>query len=153
MIKDLNSQGCLSVLRNHYIARLAYIANQRPYIVPITYYYFDKEESNIISYSSEGHKISAMRKNNAVSLVIDEIESITHWQSVVVHGTFEELSGTYAKSQLHQFSNGVKAIVNNTKGENVEFIKDFSSYLEQEGKSPVVYRIHITEITGKQRNG
>ncbi|MGK0495024.1 MAG: nitroimidazol reductase NimA-like FMN-containing flavoprotein [Maribacter sp.] len=107
----LNQKEAVELLTTNYIGHLGYISGTSPYIVPITFYY-DKDTHTITSYSSEGHKINAMRKNPSVSLCVDEISSVVDWQSVLVHGTFEELSSIDAKHMLHQFSNGVKSIIN-----------------------------------------
>jgi len=151
MIKDLNTKECLKLLRKNYIGRLAYIRGESPYVIPITYYYYDATDNSIISYSLEGHKIDAMRKKQMVSLEVDEIKSVTRWKSVLVHGDFEELSGLDAKNLLRQFSQGVKDIINREPDKDVQFINEFSSKLGAEGASPVVYRIKIREITGKVR--
>ncbi len=151
MIKDLNTKDCLKLLRKNYIGRLAYIMGESPYVIPITYYYYDATDNSIISYSLEGHKIDAMRKKQMVSLEVDEIETVSRWKSVLVHGDFEELSGIDAKNLLRQFSRGVKDIINQEPDKDVKFINEFSSKLDAEGASPVVYRIKIREITGKVR--
>lgn len=151
MIKDLNTKECLKLLRKNYIGRLAYIMGESPYVIPITYYYYDATDNSIISYSLEGHKIDAMRKKQMVCLEVDEIESVTRWKSVLAHGDFEELSGIDAKNLLHQFSQGVKDIINREPNKDVQFINEFSSKLGAEGNSPIVYRIKIREITGKVR--
>lgn len=107
MIKNLKNFESLHVLKSNYIGYLSYIWKNKPYAVPITYHY-NNDENCIISYSGEGHKIDAMRVNNKVSIVITQIESVNTWQSILVHGKFEELVGTHAKQQLHKFSQGVK---------------------------------------------
>ncbi|NNL02147.1 MAG: flavin mononucleotide-binding protein, partial [Eudoraea sp.] len=105
----------------------------------------------IIGYSAEGHKIDAMRKNDLVSLEVEEIKSVNNWRSVNVHGTFEELQGIDAKYLLHEFAQKVKKLVEQKEGSHPEFISEFSSKLYGQG-IPIVYRINIQEITGKYRN-
>lgn len=151
MIKDLDSKECIKLLQHNYIGRLAYIMGKNPYVIPITYYYYDQADNSIISYSLEGHKIDAIRKKKLVSLEVGEIESVTRWKSVLVHGKFEELGGVHAKNLLHEFSQGVKEIINRDEDKNVQFIHEFSSKLGAEEASPIVYRIKINEITGKWR--
>lgn len=153
MIKNLNSEECVELLSNNYIGRLAFIVGETPYIIPITYYYYNQGDNSIISYSLEGHKIDAMRKNQSVSVEVDEIESISQWKSVLVHGQFEELKGIDAKSQLREFSQGVKDVVNRKEEKELQFIHEFSSKLGADGALPIVYRIKISEITGKFREG
>ncbi len=146
---DLTTSECTRVLRDNFIGHLAFISNGRPFVVPITYY-FDPTDNTIISYSAEGHKIHAMRKNNSVSMVVENIQSMTNWESVMVHGKFQELEGSTAKQKLHQFTEGTKSLVQQKENKVVEFISEFSSKLYSRG-IPIVYRINIHEITGKRR--
>ena len=151
MIKDLNTKEILRLLEDNYIGRLAFVLGESPFIIPITYYH-DADENCIISYSAVGHKIEAMRKNNAVCLQVDQIVSIINWKSIVVHGNYEELKGSTAKKYLHRFAEGVKRTFIRKEGAEPKFIGDFSSRLDERGM-PVVYRINITEIGGKYRDG
>lgn len=137
------------ILENNYIGNLGYIYLNRPFVVPITYF-FDKENNVIICYSGEGHKMNAMRKNNAVSLLVDDIESIGNWESVLVHGIFEEHFGSDAKSYLHKFSLGVKDVVLEKEHKKLDFISEFSSKIFNENV-PSVFLIKIEGITGKKR--
>lgn len=147
---DLKSQECIAVLKNNYIGRLGYIAKGSPYIIPITYFYYDDSNNSIICYSGEGHKIEAMRKNHTVSLEVDEIKSANSWRSILVHGVFEEIQGIDARHLLHEFAEGVKSIIYEKEHTLPHAISDFSSKMHQE-KIPIVYRIKILEITGKRK--
>ena len=100
---DLKTNESLRILRNNYIGRLEFIAEGKPFTVPITYF-FDPSDNSIINYSGNGHKIDAMRKNHAISFQVDEIQSVRNWESALAHGTFEELSGSDAKQKLYQFA-------------------------------------------------
>ncbi len=147
---DLKTNHCIAILKNNYIGRLGYIAKNSPYIIPITYFYYDESNSSVICYSGEGHKIEAMRKNHTVSLEVDEIDSVNKWRSVLVHGVFEELQGIDARHLLHEFAEGVKGIITKKEHTLPNAISDFSSKMHQE-KIPIVFRIKILELTGKQR--
>ncbi|MBP0902947.1 pyridoxamine 5'-phosphate oxidase family protein [Mariniflexile gromovii] len=149
MIANLNKTECLKILSRNYIGHLAYIYKNLPFVIPITYYY-DQKNVTVIGYSGEGHKTKALRLNNAVALEVSEITTINNWQSVLIHGTFEELDGTNAKSQLHEFSQGVKKLVSAKEKRDVNFINEFSGKVNFEAV-PIVYNIKIEEITGKQR--
>ena len=149
MIKSLEKAESLKILDDNYIGHLAYVYQNRPFVIPITYY-FDAENNTIICYSDEGHKINAMRKNPSVSLEVAEIESVNIWQSVLAQGEYEELQGIDSKNSLHDFSNGIKKIINKKEKSNPQFISEFSSKIYSEG-IPIVFRINITDITGRQR--
>ncbi|PWL37357.1 flavin mononucleotide-binding protein [Flagellimonas aquimarina] len=148
-IKNLKISDCLQLLNENYIGRLGFISHSSPHITPITYFH-DAEEKSILSYSTEGHKINAMRKFPSVSLQVDEINTIQNWKSVLIHGRFEELQGSTAKKYLRKFSNGVQETIAKKIGESPKFISDFSSRLS-ERKLPVVYRVNINDISGKYR--
>jgi len=149
MIKNLELSECLELLERNYIGRLAFISHGDPYIIPITFFH-DSKEKCILSYSAKGHKIEAMRIYDSVALQVDEIKSIQEWRSVLIHGKFEELDGTTAKSYLRKFAEGVQDTISRKKGATPKFIQDFSSRLQQRG-IPIVYRIAINDISGKLR--
>tara|TARA_R110002051_G_scaffold48308_2_gene95295 strand:- start:43457 stop:43918 length:462 start_codon:yes stop_codon:yes gene_type:complete len=149
MRRNLDKTECKALLAQNYIGRLAYISGGYPHIVPITYFY-DKDTNTITSYSSEGHKIQEMRKNASVCLFIDEIATITNWKSVLLQGTFEELSSIDARHMLHEFSEGVKKVILNKYGEHPKYISEFSAKIDAED-APIVFRINITELNGKIR--
>lgn len=150
-LQELNAEQIRAVLRNQYIGSLAFIWHQHPYVLPITYY-FDEAANCLISYSTEGHKIEAMRNYPAVSLGVYEMESPMQWKSVLVHGRFEELHQTDAKVYLHRFTEGVRKRVSPKDARTRTFLDAFSSATQSEGM-PVVFRIKIADITGKSRSG
>lgn len=149
MIKELKTKDCLNILKNNYLGHLGYICNGIPYVVPITYYY-DQENNCLVSYSSEGYKIKAMRKRRTVSLQVEEIDSIHEWKSVLVHASFEELFQIDAKYELHEFAKGVKSIIEKKENYMPSSIGEFSTKLHG-GGVPVVYRLKIGEVTGRKR--
>jgi nitroimidazol reductase NimA-like FMN-containing flavoprotein (pyridoxamine 5'-phosphate oxidase superfamily) len=150
MIKTLETTECIELLNNNYIGHLAFISQKEPFVIPITYYY-DQANNTIIGYSAEGHKIDAMRENVIVSLQVEEVTSVNKWRSVRAQGTFEELKGIDAKYLLHEFAQNVKKLVAEKEGSHPEFISEFSSKLYEQG-NPIVYRINIQEINGKYRD-
>ncbi len=149
MIKDISNSECLEILNNNYIGHLGFIFEKRPYVLPITYFY-NQANNSIICYSGKGHKLKALRKIRSVALEVDEIESVNTWRSVLVHGEFEELHQTDAKYLLHSFAQGVEKII--AKKENLELhaISEFSSKIIKE-EIPHVFRIKNLEWTGKSR--
>jgi nitroimidazol reductase NimA-like FMN-containing flavoprotein (pyridoxamine 5'-phosphate oxidase superfamily) len=148
MIQSLSQKKSTALLANNYIGSLGYIDKESPFIVPITYFFDGK--NTIIMYSSEGHKTNAMRKNNRVSLLVSEIKNIDNWDSVLVHGVFEELSGNDAKRSLHEFAAGIKDLILRKEEEKLHFIGEFSSKIYKD-EIPVVFKITLDEITGKNR--
>ncbi|MCX7551730.1 pyridoxamine 5'-phosphate oxidase family protein [Xanthomarina sp. F2636L] len=150
MITDLETKECHFILENNYIGHLGYISENKPYVVPITYF-FDKKEDHIICYSAEGHKIQAMRKNKQISLQVGEVHSVNQWKSVLVHGDFELHFGNEARAYLHVFSLGIKHIITETEFQKVNFIREFSSKIEKD-EAAFIFLIKIDSLTGKKRN-
>lgn len=149
MFKNLEDKEITFILENNYIGHLGYIYKSKPYVVPITYF-FDKEINAIICYSGDGHKMNAMRKNNEVSLQVSDIDTITDWKSILVHGVFEQHFGSDAKAYLHKFSLGVKDIILEKEHRKANFISDFSSKIYKDNVASV-FLIKIKEMTGKKR--
>ena len=149
MFINLEQKEIEFILEHNYIGHLGYIYLNRPYVVPITYFY-DKQNNSIICYSGDGHKMNAMRKKAAVSLQVNEIYAINDWKSVLVHGIFEQHFGSDAKSYLHKFSLGIKDIIMELEHKEANFISEFSSKIYNE-ENPAVFLIKIEEMTGKKR--
>ena len=147
--KNLKQSERERLLGNNFIGHLAFVDKGVPYTIPITYY-FDHENNRIISYSSEGHKVKAMRKNPQVALCVNEIDSMSEWRSVLVHGEFEEVKGSDTRFVLHLFSEGVKRVIEEKEHKHLQFINEFSSKLSS-GGVPIVYQIKITDSTSKYR--
>lgn len=149
MYINLEQKESLFVLENDYLGHLSYIYQDRPYVVPITYFY-DADRNLIICYSNEGHKMNAMRNNKQVALSVVDIDGLTKWRSVMVHGEFEQIFGTDAKAFLHTFSLGIKTLVEKRELKELNFISEFSSKAVNEN-TPMIFVIKIDEITGKKR--
>lgn len=146
-MKDLSHKECIALLNENYIGHLGFIADGKPYTIPITFYYDQKD--SILAYTGEGHKINAMRENPNVSIQVGDIENVQNWQSVLVHGVFEEVEGSEAKFLLHKFADGVKSVVSKLEATNPQYISEVTSDVYASGIT-VVYRIKIEEITGKK---
>ena len=149
MILKLGKSKCRTLLSNNYIGHLAYIYKNRPLVIPITYYYDDSINA-LLGYSGNGHKINALRIDNGVSLEISEIASVNTWKSVLVQGSFYEFEGSTAKINLHKFSEGVKEIIRKKEGKDLKYLSEFSSKIYKEGP-PIVFKIEIEELTGRER--
>ena len=149
MNRILDQSENLLILGTNYIGSLGYIHQNMPYVIPITYFY-NQEQHNLICYSAMGHKINAMRKNEAVSLSVIDVDAIDEWKSVLVHGSYNEHTGSDAKALLPQFSLGVKDLISRKEKRNLSFIKDFSSKIEKD-EIPIVFTIQIEDITGRMR--
>jgi nitroimidazol reductase NimA-like FMN-containing flavoprotein (pyridoxamine 5'-phosphate oxidase superfamily) len=82
--------------------RLSCACNNRPYIVPI-YFYFAYDADRLYCFSTLGRKIEWMRENPLVCVEADEIHGHDDWASVIVLGQYVGIPNTreYAKSREH----------------------------------------------------
>lgn len=149
MIKSIDKDQCTDILKNNYLGYLSYISNNLPYTIPITYY-FNEEENYIICYSGLGHKINAMRKQINISLAVADVLAAKKWQSVLVHGKYDEISGSTSKLYLHEFSLGIKSIILRKERKDLDYISEFSSKIYNQDV-PIVFLIRVDEMTGKMR--
>ena|SRR5690606_10484951 len=88
MIGELNDAQIEHLIKSKSYGRLACQSDGDIYIVPISYVY---DGEFIYGHSQEGMKISYMRKNPKVSLLIDEINAMNNWWSVMIRAEYEEL--------------------------------------------------------------
>lgn len=146
----MTADESIRLLAENYIGRLGYIWKERAEIIPITYFY-EAEHNTLLSYSGQGSKIDAMRKNPLITFQVDEIHSLEKWKSILLFGKFEELTGIDAKYRLRLFSEGVKKTIKNNGKSSPGFINDFSSKTSN-SDTPIVYRIYIQEIVGRKRD-
>jgi nitroimidazol reductase NimA-like FMN-containing flavoprotein (pyridoxamine 5'-phosphate oxidase superfamily) len=71
------------------IGRIGCSANDRPYVVPITYAYLD---GCVYAYSTLGRKIRIMREQPRVCFEVEEIDGPSSWRSVIADGEYEEVA-------------------------------------------------------------
>ncbi|MDO1446583.1 pyridoxamine 5'-phosphate oxidase family protein [Rhodocytophaga aerolata] len=90
MLGVLNQEQIDFVLRSQMIGHIGCCDAGRVYVLPVTYVY---DGEYIYGHTKEGLKIEMMRNNPQVCFQVDAIQNLANWQSVVIQGTFEELSG------------------------------------------------------------
>ena len=80
---------CSELLKRVSVGRLGCALDNQPYVVPVRFSY---EPDCIYIFSTVGQKIAWMRQNPKVCLQADEIGNSSNWLSVIVTGTYLELS-------------------------------------------------------------
>jgi len=94
LIQEMSREECLSFFSETRIARLAFVQENQPHIVPV-YLVYDVASSDIPSLygvTTRGEKIEGMRTNPRVCVEVDEIIGFDRWVSVVALGWYEELA-------------------------------------------------------------
>jgi uncharacterized protein len=140
-IASISQEDCVELLNRVSIGRLACSLDNQPYVVPVHFVY---EPGYIYVFSTVGKKIKWMRKNPRVCLQVDGIGNLSNWTSVVVDGTYLELTDPqytaereHAKEQLAQHSEWWR----NPLAERREETSDVS--IEN-----VFFRIDVQSMTG-----
>ena len=141
----LSKNESVSILKQNYLGKLGYIAEDCPFIVPITYFY---DENHIMAFSKEGHKINGMRLNNKVCLYVDEIVAVKKWKSILIHGIYEEVDKFDQQFYLNKLGQELNLLLGSNTPKPVKSMDAFSN-MKQSKNEPVVYRIAIWDITGR----
>ena len=145
MFGQLETHEIENLISHQLIARLGCYADGKMYVVPISYAYDGKY---IYAFSMEGMKLELMRKNPEVCLQLDNLGQMDNWQSVILWGKFEELKNKDERNEalLKLVSRILPAITS----ELVHISPHYPFPPDQlENISGVVYRIRITEKTGR----
>lgn len=143
LIHELTKRECLAVLKNVRIGRLACAHHNQPYVVPIQAYL---AEDYLYSFATLGRKIEWMRENPKVCVQFDDITNRFQWTTIVVFGRFEELlhlpseQAEAARRRAHELFRS-----------SSEWWQPASSTVApRDSRMPVIYRIHIEEVTGRR---
>ena len=145
MFDTLSTQQIIDLVSNNVVGRLGCHADGRTYVVPISYAY---DGDYIYARSFEGLKLSMMRKNPKVCFQIDKMENMSDWKSVIVWGTFEELT------DIKEREKGLKVLLSrilpNISSKTVKFTPEWPFPTNDFDRiDGIVFRIHIQEMTGR----
>jgi len=138
-IQDMSRQASIELLARSRLCRLACAHEGQPYVTPMHFAY---DDNHLYSFSTVGQKVTWMRANPLVCVLVDEIVSPQEWASVIVLGQYEELSDEthlvahrqHAYELLHThpvwWEPGYVETVLHGKARPMEFIY-FRIYIEQ----------------------
>ena len=147
MIGNLDDDQMNRLLCSEWKGRIGCHARGRTYVVPVSYVY---DGMAIYGETGTGLKVGMMRENPQVCFEIDHSSDITSWESVIVHGRFEELQDeaaqaavTKLRARMHELADHDGQIAPHGAGRS-------SVGREETGpRSEVVYRIVIEERSGR----
>ncbi len=140
MLGDLTKREIIDFIEKQSIGRLGCHADGETYIVPINYV---SRENAIYAHSGKGKKIDMMRKNPNVCFQIDEIKDTFRWKSVIVWGTYEELTGVERQQAMQGIMQRIMSFTDANAKEPSHAIDPAHHH------DIVVYKININEGTGK----
>lgn len=128
------------------IGRIGCHARGRTYIIPVNYVY---DGDNIYGRSITGMKLDMMRVNPEVCFQVDQVKNLSNWKSVIAWGTYQELAGEDAAKALHLLTQRITTLI--ASGQSLHEMKRSDALFREsvEQKKITVYRIHLTEKTGR----
>jgi uncharacterized protein len=142
-VRPLTAEQIEEVLRSEVVGRLGCHADGKTYLVPIAYVY---DGLSIYGHTGEGMKLHMVRANPDVCFEVDQVESLTNWRSVIGWGRFEELHGAEAERALRLLAERIRPLLADTERELADAAARYEAI---EGQRPVVYRVRLTERTGR----
>jgi nitroimidazol reductase NimA-like FMN-containing flavoprotein (pyridoxamine 5'-phosphate oxidase superfamily) len=145
MIDNLTTAQIAYVLQRELIGRIGCSADNEVYVVPIAYAFDGKY---IYAHSREGMKIEMMRKNPDVCFEVDRIENMRNWTSIIVRGKFQELTREIDRTRALKILNDRLVPYGISETMEPRGPSPGKKTIEKDRK-PVVYRISITEMTGR----
>jgi nitroimidazol reductase NimA-like FMN-containing flavoprotein (pyridoxamine 5'-phosphate oxidase superfamily) len=145
MLGNLNDEQMDYLLRSQLVGRLGCSANGQVYIVPVTYVY---DGQYIYGHTKEGQKVRMMRENPSVCFQVDAIQNMANWQTVIVQGHYEELSGEESQQAIRLLTNRASPFI---ISETSVAATGFNIHLPTGSYRavPVTYRIRITDKSGR----
>ena len=150
MIGKLTGEQIEELLKENVLGHIGCTDGKKTYVVPVNYAYDGKF---IIANSLIGMKIEMMRKNPQVCFEVDEMKSFTNWKSVIVWGEYQEL--TDERDRYYAMKHFVDRMIH-LKISKSAIPAETSEKMEHPhslgNMKPIIYRIVITEKTGRFEN-
>ena len=143
MLGELTPQEVESILHSQFVGRIGCADAGQVFVVPIAYAY-----DCIYCHSKEGMKIKMMRQNPSVCFEVDKVSTLMNWESVIVWGTYEEISSQNERqAALKIFGDRMKPLEPN------ELIAPMMRQPEPHPVGatykPIFFRIKIQKKTGR----
>lgn len=145
MLGTLNTEQIEHVLRTQVIGHIGCHAEGQTYVVPVTYAY---DGHSVYAHSTEGMKISMMRKNPRVCFEVERVDNLASWQSVIAWGTYEELSGDDAARGMRFLVHRLLPAMSDEHGAPAHAMR--GAHEADTAHAPaVIYRINLEAKTGR----
>jgi nitroimidazol reductase NimA-like FMN-containing flavoprotein (pyridoxamine 5'-phosphate oxidase superfamily) len=143
-IHEMTETACRQALKKAGFGRLGCARENKPYVVPIYYVY---DDDHLYGFTTLGQKVEWMRSNPHVCVEIDERISHNRWMSVIVFGRYEELPDSPENEAVR--SRAQELLQRRVMWWEPAYVGTANQDVPH-SLSPVCYRIHINQITGKR---
>jgi nitroimidazol reductase NimA-like FMN-containing flavoprotein (pyridoxamine 5'-phosphate oxidase superfamily) len=146
MLGELALTEVERLLQSEPIARIGCHVEGRTYVVPVAYVYAD---GSLIGHSADGLKLRMLRKNPDVCVEIEHVDDLANWRSVIAWGRYEELSGEEAERALDLLMARFVTLITSETSQPSRATTPSTHARSVAGRPSVVYRIRLTEKTGR----
>ncbi|WP_425067817.1 pyridoxamine 5'-phosphate oxidase family protein [Reyranella sp.] len=144
LIESMTRQASIELLKRARVARLGYVHDGQPYIVPMLFAY---NVDYLYSFSTEGQKIAWMRADPRVCVEVDDLVTSQEWETVIVLGRFEELPPTEENETLISYAHAL--IQRRPVWWEPGFVKTIVDGKERPLET-LYFRIRIDQISGRR---
>ena len=146
MIGTLTDKQINDFLESQLWARLGCHHEGRTYVVPFSYVL---DGDGLLGQTTPGLKVDMMRANPAVCVEVDEIKDLTDWKSVILRGQYEELEHAPAIRAMGLMIDKYGPVFRDMESATRVGRQVKPPRLDGEVAPVVLYRIHITEKSGR----
>jgi uncharacterized protein len=137
-IRTLDHAEALALLSAHHVGRLAYAWKQRVDIEPL---HFVHEGDWLYVRTSPGSKLTMLAHQPWVALEVDDVRGLHEWESVVVHGTVQQLDPDEGGEARTRWEHGVQVFR--------RLVPEAFGVGDPTPNRTVMLRIHIAQIDGR----
>lgn len=141
MIREMSEYDVRNMIQHTQLGRLAYVLDDRPFIVPLSFRF---SGGSLYCFTTEGQKTAALRKNDAVCILFEDIESRTRWRTVVLNGRYREIERENEKNSI------VTLMASEPTWWEPAYTKTIAKDQQERKLEPVFFRIDIESATGHQ---
>ncbi len=141
-----------SVIQKCKVCRLAIVAPESPYIVPMNFGYSYQEDVLTLYFhcADEGRKLDLIRKNPRVGFEMDCDHNLIPGETACSYGyRFSSIVGTGTVSiveDVREKQNALSLLMQHQAG------KDFT-FTQKQANSVTVFQVRVNSFTCKQRTG
>ena len=89
MMGQLTNDEIENLLHTAVLGRIGCTDGKLIYVVPISFVY---DGNYVYCYTHEGLKTNMLRENPNLCFEVEQLVDLANWQTVITHGTFEELT-------------------------------------------------------------
>lgn len=146
MLGQLSPEQIELVLRSQVVGRIGCQAEDRIYVVPISYAY---DGEYVYAHSGDGMKLRALRARPAVCFEVEQIDDLANWRSVIAWGTFEEPDAEGQAQSRKTLLDRFMPLMTSVTAQPTHGMGVSPPAAHGGAHAPIFFRLRLTEKTGR----